>query len=81
MLLPLLLLTAAASAVVAHDRPIIGILAQETTPDIDDFFPELNYTSYVQASYVQFVEAAGARAAPVFIHRSAQNTTRTCSSS
>ena len=68
MLLPLLLVSAA-SRVMAHDRPVIGILAQETTSDIDDLFPELNYTSYVQASYVQFVEAAGARAAPVFIHR------------
>ncbi|KAF0305265.1 Gamma-glutamyl hydrolase [Amphibalanus amphitrite] len=66
----LLVLSAAALSVSANDRPIIGILAQETTPDIDDLFPELNYTSYVQASYVQFVESAGARAAPVFIHRS-----------
>ena len=69
MLLSLLLISLTAAAVSAHDRPIVGILAQETTPDIDALYPELNYTSYVQASYVQFVESAGARAAPVFIHR------------
>ncbi|XP_043199245.1 gamma-glutamyl hydrolase-like [Amphibalanus amphitrite] len=71
-MLSALVLLSLGSLVAGHDRPIIGILAQETTPDIDGFFPELNYTSYVQASYVQFVEAAGARAAPVFIHRSQQ---------
>ena len=74
MRLPLLLVlaSAAVTSVSATDRPIIGILAQETTPDIDALFPELNYTSYVQASYVQFVESAGARAAPVFVYRSQQ---------
>ncbi|KAF0308272.1 Dynein heavy chain 3, axonemal [Amphibalanus amphitrite] len=71
-MLSALVLLSLGSLVAGHDRPIIGILAQETTRDIDGFFPELNYTSYVQASYVQFVEAAGARAAPVFIHRSQQ---------
>ena len=69
MLPPLLLLSVAVATVSAHDRPIIGVMAQETTPDIDALYPELNYTSYIQASYVQFVESAGARAAPVFIHR------------
>ena len=69
MLLPLLVLTTAASAVMAHDRPIIGVLAQTADSEMNGYFPELNYTSYVQASYVQFVEAAGARVAPVFIHR------------
>ena len=72
MLPPLLLLSIAVATVSAHDRPIIGVMAQETTPDIDALYPELNYTSYIQASYVQFVESAGARAAPVFIHRSAE---------
>lgn len=48
-----------------NDRPIIGILSQELDPG------EIvgNYTSYIGGSYVQWVEAGGARVAPVIIGR------------
>uniref|UniRef100_A0A3P8SBB3 folate gamma-glutamyl hydrolase n=1 Tax=Amphiprion percula TaxID=161767 RepID=A0A3P8SBB3_AMPPE len=44
-----------------NDRPIIGVLAQEV------FQPKPNQTSYIAASYVKFLEAAGARVVPVMI--------------
>ncbi|KAG7231285.1 hypothetical protein INR49_012116 [Caranx melampygus] len=46
-----------------NDRPIIGILAQEV------FSPKPNQTSYIAASYVKFLEAAGARVVPVMINQ------------
>ncbi|XP_054925561.1 gamma-glutamyl hydrolase-like isoform X2 [Dermacentor andersoni] len=58
------ILAALAVVVVATSRPIIGILAQEVC----------NYETcgvrnqtYIAASYVKFVEQAGARVAPIFI--------------
>ncbi|XP_060099693.1 gamma-glutamyl hydrolase [Heteronotia binoei] len=49
-----------------NDRPILGILAQET-----DFksFQKLG-SSYIAASYVKFIESAGARVVPVRLNRS-----------
>ncbi|XP_074478292.1 apolipoprotein D-like isoform X2 [Sebastes fasciatus] len=44
-----------------NDRPIIGVLAQE------DFFPNPNRATYIAASYVKFLESAGARVVPVMI--------------
>jgi gamma-glutamyl hydrolase len=40
-----------------NDRPLIGILSQSLGPH--------NSSSYIAASYVKFVEAAGARAVPI----------------
>ncbi|KAL7632891.1 UNVERIFIED_CONTAM: hypothetical protein RMT77_016798 [Armadillidium vulgare] len=48
-------------------RPIIGILSEELSYEMEDDFGYLNYTSYIAASYVKFVESAGARVAPVLI--------------
>lgn len=50
----------------AHDRPTVGILTQQydTTH------------SYIAASYVKFVEGAGARAVPLFYERWDQGTLR-----
>ncbi|XP_015172977.1 PREDICTED: gamma-glutamyl hydrolase-like [Polistes dominula] len=45
-------------------RPIIGILSQETTRFSD------NEKSYIAASYVKFVEGAGARVVPIRINQS-----------
>ena len=42
-------------------RPIIGILAQTTVSP--------NSTTYIGASYVKFLESAGARVVPIFIDR------------
>lgn len=51
--------------VVHNDRPIIGVLAQEQSFYLHGKFPEENYTSYIAASYVKSVEAAGARVVPI----------------
>ena len=44
-----------------NDRPIIGVLAQRFVKP----FPIKNVTSFISASYVKFLEAAGARVVPV----------------
>ena len=49
-----------------NDRPIIGILAQECQPY---FSEELCSTSYIAASYVKYIESAGARVVPVLINQ------------
>uniref|UniRef100_A0A3P9KC80 folate gamma-glutamyl hydrolase n=1 Tax=Oryzias latipes TaxID=8090 RepID=A0A3P9KC80_ORYLA len=46
------------------DRPIIGVLAQENLPK--DAFAR--GSSYIAASYVKFLESAGARVAPIRIN-------------
>ena len=49
-----------------NNRPIIGILAQECQP----YFPvEICSTSYIAASYVKYIESAGARVVPVLINQ------------
>ncbi|PNF43259.1 Gamma-glutamyl hydrolase [Cryptotermes secundus] len=53
-----------------NDRPIIGILSQELSVYMQEKFPG-NYTSYVPASYVKYIEAAGARVVPIKINRTA----------
>ena len=50
-------------------RPIIGILAQEMHPDLVPWFND-NYTSYIGAAYVKYIEQAGARVVPVLINQS-----------
>ncbi|XP_075558045.1 gamma-glutamyl hydrolase-like isoform X1 [Dermacentor variabilis] len=59
-------LAALVAGVLATSRPVIGILAQEVC----------NYEAcgvrnqtYIAASYVKFVEQAGARVAPIFVER------------
>jgi len=53
-----------------NDRPIIGVLSQEMSRSLIPLLPDDgNYTSYIAASYVKYVEAAGARVAPVIIGR------------
>lgn len=52
------------------NRPIIGILSQETGASINKIFP--GHQSYIAASYVKAVEASGARVVPVFINRTRQ---------
>ncbi|KAJ8924865.1 hypothetical protein NQ315_001020 [Exocentrus adspersus] len=50
----------------ALDAPIIGILSQETYL-VDKYFPEEKHDSYIAASYVKYLESAGARVIPVWI--------------
>ncbi|XP_059900472.1 gamma-glutamyl hydrolase-like isoform X2 [Gadus macrocephalus] len=44
-----------------NDAPVIGILSQES------YSPPPNVTSYIAASYVKYLESAGARVVPVSI--------------
>ncbi|XP_041924364.1 gamma-glutamyl hydrolase-like isoform X4 [Alosa sapidissima] len=46
-----------------NDWPIIGVLAQEV------YKPQPKQNSYIAASYVKFLEAAGARVVPVMINQ------------
>ncbi|XP_051267278.1 gamma-glutamyl hydrolase [Dicentrarchus labrax] len=46
-----------------NDRPIIGVLAQEV------YSPKPDQTVYIAASYVKFLESAGARVVPVMINQ------------
>lgn len=48
-----------------NHRPVIGILAQENLPED----PSPHGTSYIAASYVKFIESAGARVVPIRINR------------
>jgi len=51
------------------DRPIIGILSQGISSSLDDMLPDgHNFTTYIAASYVKWVEAAGARAVPIIVN-------------
>lgn len=45
-------------------NPIIGVLAQETHRSYP-YFPK-HYESFIAASYVKFLEGAGARAIPIW---------------
>ncbi|XP_068241282.1 gamma-glutamyl hydrolase-like [Palaemon carinicauda] len=71
VLLPVLLaLVANAEPGSAYNlRPTIGILSQEPTDDILDLLEDKNYTSYIAASYVKYVEGSGARAVPILINQ------------
>lgn len=50
---------------ILHERPIIGILAQEMSYYLDTKWPG-TYKSYIAASYIKFVEGAGARPVPIW---------------
>ncbi|KAF7275319.1 hypothetical protein GWI33_011870, partial [Rhynchophorus ferrugineus] len=58
----LLMLNAPTMAI--NDRPIIGILSQETYI-VRYLFPGRQYDSFISASYVKFLESAGARVVPI----------------
>lgn len=47
------------------DVPVIGILSQESY-SVDKLFPDRNYKSFIAASYVKFIESAGAKVVPVW---------------
>lgn len=47
-------------------RPVIGILTQEISYSLNNKYPN-QYDSYIAASYVKFVEGAGALAVPIWI--------------
>ena len=45
----------------SNERPIIAILAQE----VKNMGDSTNMTSFISASYVKYVESAGARVVPI----------------
>ncbi|XP_077410272.1 gamma-glutamyl hydrolase isoform X2 [Vanacampus margaritifer] len=47
----------------SNDEPVLGILAQ------DLYTPKENHNAYIAASYVKFLEAAGARVVPIMINQ------------
>ena len=51
-----------------NERPIIGILSQELSDTLEEWYGD-NYTSYIGAAYIKYVEAAGARVVPVLINQ------------
>ncbi|XP_051531684.1 gamma-glutamyl hydrolase isoform X2 [Myxocyprinus asiaticus] len=53
-----------------NERPIIGVLAQEV------FDPQPGKNAYIAASYVKFLESAGARVVPVMINKSEEEYTQ-----
>uniref|UniRef100_A0A1A8DXY0 folate gamma-glutamyl hydrolase n=1 Tax=Nothobranchius kadleci TaxID=1051664 RepID=A0A1A8DXY0_NOTKA len=65
-------LCSAARILPLNHRPIIGVLAQENLPD-DSF---ARGSSYIAASYVKFLESAGARVVPVRINRTEDEYTK-----
>jgi len=61
----LLLLATILAVVAVNDRPVIGILSQ----------PNDSHTQYIAASYVKYLEAAGARVVPIFYNNSVADIT------
>ncbi|XP_034251334.1 gamma-glutamyl hydrolase A-like isoform X2 [Thrips palmi] len=51
---------------VANNRPIVGILSQEIQ---NTSTVQKQYKSFISASYVKFLEGAGARVVPIWINR------------
>lgn len=58
-----------ATVVLTNTSPMIGVLAQEISYHLNSKWPGV-YTSYIAASYVKFVEGAGARPVPIWIGKS-----------
>jgi gamma-glutamyl hydrolase len=50
--------------VLSNDRPIVGILTQDTRSTGNPKFQQLGRT-YIPASYVKWIESAGARVVPI----------------
>uniref|UniRef100_A0AAX7TL47 folate gamma-glutamyl hydrolase n=1 Tax=Astatotilapia calliptera TaxID=8154 RepID=A0AAX7TL47_ASTCA len=50
-----------------NEKPIIGVLAQ------DVYLPQPSQTAYIAASYVKFLESAGARVVPVMINQTLED--------
>ncbi|XP_066952436.1 gamma-glutamyl hydrolase-like isoform X1 [Macrobrachium rosenbergii] len=68
----LVFLALAANALPAVDynlRPIIGVLAQKAPESLLGHLKDKNYTSYIAASYVKFIEGSGGRVVPIFTNQ------------
>ncbi|CAL4100204.1 unnamed protein product, partial [Meganyctiphanes norvegica] len=65
----LLLGTAASLVVALNNRPVIGIVGQKPSDSMLSGLDDKNYTSYIAASYVKYLESAGARVVPILTHQ------------
>uniref|UniRef100_A0A182Q613 folate gamma-glutamyl hydrolase n=1 Tax=Anopheles farauti TaxID=69004 RepID=A0A182Q613_9DIPT len=54
-----------------NEQPVIGILSQELSYLMTQNYGDDGYDSYIAASYVKFVEGAGARVVPIWINQPA----------
>lgn len=52
-----------------NDQPVIGVLSQELSYLMTQNYGDEGYDSYIAASYVKFVEGAGARVVPIWINQ------------
>lgn len=53
---------------ILNNRPIIGVLSQGIPHNLDPILPQShNFSSYIAASYVKYLEMAGARVVPVIV--------------
>jgi gamma-glutamyl hydrolase len=50
---------------IVNDEPIIGVLSQEISYYLEGKYPG-QFSSYIAASYVKFVEGGGARVVPIW---------------
>ncbi|XP_042215357.1 gamma-glutamyl hydrolase A-like [Homarus americanus] len=50
-------------------RPIIGVLSQAPSDSLLSGLVDKNYTGFIAASYVKYLESAGARVVPVLTHQ------------
>lgn len=65
-MLTLIACLAAVSEIMAHFRPVIGIMSQELSQTFEKMYaPE--FDSYIAASYVKFLESSGSRVVPIQI--------------
>lgn len=64
MLLTLMIIFSFLGGHIATDSPIFGILSQETYI-VDKYLPE-KHKSFIAASYVKYLESAGARVVPIW---------------
>lgn len=49
-----------------NPTPIVGVLTQEVSQLILRKYPNNNFTSYIAASYVKYIEGAGGRVVPIW---------------
>merc|ERR1719495_402752 len=54
---------------IQNSRPIVAVLSQELSRSLKAAYGEYNYSSYIGAAYVKYVEMAGARVVPVLINQ------------
>ena len=53
-----------------NERPIVAVLSMDIDSEDDLIqYESQNYTSYIAASYVKYMEMAGARAVPVLLNQ------------